>query len=200
MNTVSPFARAPLWQRPGSAYGPGMTSQPITLFIGGARSGKSRAAEALVTAGPPPWVYIATAEAFDDEMRERIATHRAARAPGWRTVEAPLQLPDMLAREAATGQPVLIDCLTLWLSNLMLAARDVEAETARLLEALKAAQARAPITLVSNEVGMGIIPDNKLSRDFRDNQGRLNQAVAALASRVIFMAAGLPLILKGTPL
>jgi len=177
-----------------------MTPHPITLIIGGARSGKSRQAEALVTAGPPPWVYMATAEAFDDEMRERIAAHQASRPPGWRTVDAPLALAEALAREAEAERPVLIDCLTLWLSNVMLAARDVEAETARLLSALQAASARAPITLVSNEVGMGIVPDNKLARDFRDNQGRLNSQVAAVASRVIFMAAGLPLTLKGPPL
>ena len=189
-----------LWPHPGSPYGPAMTFHPITLIIGGARSGKSRAGEALVTAGPAPWVYIATAEAFDDEMKDRIAAHRAARVPGWRTVDAPLGLAEVLAREAAEARPILIDCLTLWLSNLMLSARDVEAETAKLLSALKAASARVPITIVSNEVGMGIIPDNKLARDFRDNQGRLNQAVAALASRVIFMAAGLPLSLKGPPL
>ena len=178
----------------------GMSTHPITLFIGGARSGKSRAAEALVTAGPPPWVYIATAEAFDVEMRARIAAHRTARAEGWRTVEAPLALADVLEHEARVGLPVLIDCLTLWLSNLMLATRNVEAETARLLEALKAASARASITLVSNETGMGIVPDNALARAFRDHQGRLNQHVAALATRVIFTAAGLPLILKGPPL
>ena len=177
-----------------------MTSHPITLIIGGARSGKSRAAEALVTAGPPPWVYIATAEAFDDEMKARIAAHRASRVPGWRTVDAPVALAEAVTQEAAEARPILIDCLTLWLSNLMLSARDVEAETARLRGALKAGSVRASITLVSNEVGMGIIPDNKLARDFRDNQGRLNQAVAALSTRVIFMAVGLPLILKGPPL
>jgi len=177
-----------------------MASHPFTLIIGGARSGKSRAGEALVTAEPPPWVYIATAEAFDDEMRARIAVHRAARVPGWRTVDAPLALAEAVTREAADARPILIDCLTLWLSNTMLAARNGEAETADLLTALKAASIRAPIAIVSNEVGMGIIPDNKLARDFRDNQGRLNQAVAALASRVVFMAAGLPLTLKGPPL
>ena len=178
----------------------GMTTHPITLIIGGARSGKSRAGEALVTAGPPPWVYIATAEAFDDEMKARIAAHRALRLPGWRTVDAPLALAEAVTREAAQARPILIDCLTLWLSNLMLAARDAEKQTALLLDALQAASVRAPIALVSNEVGMGIIPDNKLARDFRDNQGRLNQQVAALASRVILMAAGLPLTLKGPPL
>ena len=196
MNTVSPFARAPLWQRPGSAYGPGMTSQPITLFIGGARSGKSRAAEALVTAGPPPWVYIATAEAFDDEMRERIAQHRADRGEGWRTADVTLALPGAIVCEQAAGRPILVDCLTLWLSNLMLAERPIEPEFERLLEALGAAT--VPIVLVSNEVGLGIVPDNALARKFRDHQGRLNQRVAALATHVVFMAAGLPMYLKGS--
>jgi adenosylcobinamide kinase / adenosylcobinamide-phosphate guanylyltransferase len=177
-----------------------MASHPITLIIGGARSGKSWQGEAMLTAGSPPWVYIATAEAFDEEMRARIAAHRASRLPGWRTVDAPLALADVLLREAVAARPILVDCLTLWLSNTMLAARDVKTETAGLLAALKAAAARVPVVLVSNEVGMSIIPDNKLARDFRDNQGRLNQQVAAIATRVILMAAGLPLILKGPPL
>ena len=175
-----------------------MTSQSITLLIGGARSGKSRFGEALLTAGPPPWTYIATAQGFDDEMRARIAAHQASRLPGWRTVEAPLALADAMTLEAVNGHPILIDCLTLWLSNLMLADRDADTETAWLLKALAAAP--VPLVLVSNEVGMGVIPDNPLGRAFRDHQGRLNQLVAALASRVIFMAAGLPLSLKGPPL
>ena len=176
---------------------PATTSQ-VTLVIGGARSGKSRQGEAIVTALPPPWTYIATAEALDQEMRARVAAHRAGRLPGWRTLEAPLALAEALEREAAAGYPVLIDCLTLWLSNLMLAARNIEAETDRLLAALTTA--KVSVVLVSNEVGMGIIPDNALARAFRDHQGRLNQRVAGVATRVVFMAAGLPLILKGPPL
>ena len=179
---------------------PGMSTQPITLFIGGARSGKSRAAEALVTAGPSPWVYVATAQPLDDEMRGRIAAHRLSRASGWRTVEAPLALAEVLEREGKSGRPVLIDCLTLWLSNLMFASSDFEAETTRLLAALSNSAQAAPIVVVSNEVGMGIVPDNPLARAFRDHQGRLNQAVAGIATRVVLMAAGLPLILKGPTL
>ena len=170
----------------------------LTLILGGARSGKSRMAEALVTAMPAPWTYIATAEAFDDEMRIRIAAHRAGRVPGWRTVEAPLELAEAVIREQAAGHPILVDCLTLWLSNLMLADRDVDAESDRFQASLVAVT--LPVVLVSNEVGLGIVPDYALARRFRDAQGRLNQRIAALAGRVIFMAAGLPMILKGSPL
>jgi adenosylcobinamide kinase / adenosylcobinamide-phosphate guanylyltransferase len=169
---------------------------PKTLIIGGARSGKSRFAEGLITSLPAPWTYIATAEAFDEEMRERIAKHRADRGEGWRTVDATLALPDAIICEQAAGRPILVDCLTLWLSNLMLSDRPVEPEIEHLLEALRATT--VPIVLVSNEVGMGIVPDNALARRFRDHQGRLNQRVAAIANRVVFMAAGLPMYLKGS--
>lgn len=170
----------------------------ITLFLGGARSGKSRAAEALVTSAPPPWTYIATAQGFDAEMRERIAAHQRARAPGWRTVDAPLDLADALRLEAVRGRPVLIDCLTLWLSNHLLEGHAIAAEIDRLLTAIRSTA--IPLAIVSNETGMGIVPDNALARAFRDHQGRLNQAVASLATRAVLMAAGLPLILKGPPL
>ena len=170
----------------------------LSLILGGARSGKSRLGEMLITALPVPWTYIATAQAFDDEMRDRIAAHRAERVPGWRTIEAPLDLAGAIAGAQSAGHPILVDCLTLWLSNVMLADRDIDAESQRLLVALT--DVTQPITLVSNEVGLGIVPDNTLARRFRDAQGRLNQSVAALAGRVIFMAAGLPLILKGPPL
>jgi adenosylcobinamide kinase/adenosylcobinamide-phosphate guanylyltransferase len=163
----------------------------LTLVLGGARSGKSQFAERLVTALPPPWTYVATGEAFDVEMAERIAAHIARRGEGWATVEAPRDLATAIV--SASG-PVLIDCLTLWLSNLMLAGLDVGAETASLLDALGRAQ--APVVAVSNEVGLGIVPDNALARAFRDAQGRLNAAVAARADHVVFLAAGLPLTLK----
>ncbi len=169
----------------------------ITFIIGGARSGKSRHGEGLITAKPPPWTYIATAEAFDDEMRARIATHRAGRGTGWRTVDAPLALPEAVTREQADGHPILVDCLTLWLSNLMLAERALDTESETLLAVLR--EASVPIVLVSNEVGMGIVPGNALGRAFRDAQGQLNQRVAAIANTVIFMAAGLPIFLKGSP-
>ncbi len=167
-----------------------------SFVIGGARSGKSRFAEGLITALPRPWTYIATAEAFDEEMRERIAQHRTDRGQGWRTVDATLALPGAIVCEQAAGRPILVDCLTLWLSNLMLAERAIDPEIEHLLETLRAAS--VPIVLVSNEVGLGIVPDNALARRFRDHQGRLNQRVAALASRVVFMAAGLPMYLKGS--
>lgn len=166
----------------------------LTLVLGGARSGKSALAERLLTAEPGPWAYIATAQAFDDEMRDRIAVHRARRADGWVTYDAPVELPGILAREAV-GQPVLVDCLTLWLSNLMLGGHDVMAATEALVAALP--NRTAPCILVSNEVGLGIVPDNALARAFRDEAGRLNQRMASLADRVMFVAAGLPLTLKG---
>ncbi|WP_315720948.1 MULTISPECIES: bifunctional adenosylcobinamide kinase/adenosylcobinamide-phosphate guanylyltransferase [unclassified Bradyrhizobium] len=166
----------------------------LTLVLGGARSGKSRHAEALVTASAPPWTYVATAQAFDEEMTERIAQHKARRADGWQTRETTHDLAALVRTHDASPTPMLIDCLTLWLSNVMLADRDVAAACADLIEALAAA--RGPIVAVSNEVGLGIVPDNALARAFRDAQGRLNQDVAALADRVILMAAGLPLTLK----
>jgi adenosyl cobinamide kinase/adenosyl cobinamide phosphate guanylyltransferase len=165
----------------------------LTLVLGGARSGKSRQAETLVTALPGPWVYIATAEARDAEMAARIAAHCVARGPGWRTIEAPLDLPAAL--EQAGGAPALVDCLTLWLSNLLLAGRDVAAATAALLAALEGRA--APTVLVSNEVGLGIVPDNALARAFRDEAGRLHQKLAERADRVLFMVAGLPMTVKG---
>src|SRR5262249_23192531 len=151
----------------------------VTLVLGGARSGKSRHAEGLIAASPPPWIYVATAEPLDDEMRARIAEHRARRGADWRAIEAPRDLVGALEKSSA-GAAVLGDCLTLWLSNLMLGGADIEAESERLEAAL--AQARGPRVLVSNEVGLGIVPDNALARRFRDAQGCLNQRIAARAS------------------
>ncbi|MGQ7791437.1 bifunctional adenosylcobinamide kinase/adenosylcobinamide-phosphate guanylyltransferase [Faunimonas sp. B44] len=170
--------------------------QGIALVLGGARSGKSRHAEAIVAASGLDPVYLATAEAGDGEMAERIAEHRARRGAGWRTREAPVALPDAIGEEAGPGRVLLVDCLTLWLSNLMLAGIDIEERSRMLLERLR----RAPglVVLVSNEVGLGIVPDNALGRRFRDAQGRLNQAVAEIAGHVVFVAAGLPLVLKGS--
>lgn len=165
----------------------------LTFLLGGARSGKSLHAETLIAEHPAPWRYIATAQAFDDEMRERIALHQARRDTRWTTVNAPLELGKAVA-EAPDGQPLLIDCLTLWLTNVMLAGRDVDAESDQLLAAL--ARAGGPIVAVSNEVGLGLVPETPLGRAFRDAQGRLNQKIAAAADRVLFMAAGLPLSLK----
>ena len=158
-----------------------------TLVLGGAASGKSCYAESLFDG---PAVYIATARAGDAEMAARIARHRARRGPHWTTVEAPDRLPEALA--AAGGAAVLVDCLTLWLSNALLAGRD--APTGALLAAL--AGRPAPTVLVSNETGMGLVPETALGRRFRDAQGRLNRELAAAADRVVFVAAGLPLQLK----
>jgi adenosyl cobinamide kinase/adenosyl cobinamide phosphate guanylyltransferase len=172
-----------------------MSDEPKATFIlGGARSGKSRYAEKLIAAMPPPWAYVATAAAGDEEMAVRIGIHRARRGPSWQTTEAPRDLAAALG--ACKAMPVLVDCLTLWLSNLMLAHEDIDAETARLEQAL--ASAAAPVVLVANEVGYGIVPEHALGRRFRDAQGVLNQRIAALADRVVLVVAGLPLAVKGT--
>jgi len=165
----------------------------LTLVLGGARSGKSRYAEGLITALPGPWTYIATAEALDAEMAERIAAHRARRTVGWTTVEAANDLPEAIAA-AKPAVPVLVDCLTLWLSNRLLADADLDPEIARLELALQ--RRSAETVLVSNEVGFGIVPDNALGRRFRDLQGRANQRLAARADRVVLVVAGLPLTVK----
>jgi len=165
----------------------------LTLIIGGARSGKSAHAERLTAALTPPWTYIATAQAFDEEMRERIAIHRARRDGDWRTLEAPLDLAGALGG-LGEGAPVLVDCLTLWLSNHMLAEHDLAPECDRLETVL--ARPKGPWFVVSNEVGMGIVPDNALARRFRDEAGRLNQRIAAIADRVVFMVAGIPMQVK----
>jgi adenosylcobinamide kinase/adenosylcobinamide-phosphate guanylyltransferase len=159
--------------------------------LGGARSGKSAYAERLIG---DRGLYLATAEAGDEEMAERIRLHRRRRGTGWQTVEEPLDLAGALERHACADRPVLVDCLTLWLSNLMAAERDVETETQRLIHRLGTLP--CPLVLVSNEVGLGIVPATPLGRAFRDHAGRLNQRVAAAADRVIFVAAGLPLTLK----
>jgi len=167
----------------------------LTFVLGGAKSGKSRYAESVITALPPPWIYVATAEAGDTEMAARIEMHRARRSDGWQTVEAPRDLANALA--ACGNTPALVDCLTLWLSNLMLADADLEAQFARLEQAL--AQMAAPVVLVANEVGFGIVPENALARHFRDAQGWLNQRMAARANRVVLIVAGIPLVVKGEP-
>ena len=175
---------------------------PVTLVLGGARSGKSSYAEKLVTGtlfggSPRPAVYIATAEAGDVEMATRIMAHRARRGGHWTTVEAPLELDAAIAANALSGRPVLVDCLTLWLSNLMHAGVDVDAATDDLVRVLEGCA--APVVFVSNEVGLGIVPETPLGRAFRDAQGRLNMRIAERADRVILMTAGLPLVLKDRP-
>jgi adenosylcobinamide kinase / adenosylcobinamide-phosphate guanylyltransferase len=168
-------------------------ARQLALVLGGARSGKSRHAEALVTALPAPWFYIATGEPRDNEMAARIAEHRARRGAEWQTVEAPRDLAAALAATPA-GAAVLIDCLTLWLANVMLAGADVEAEMTRLERAVL--ERKGPIVLVANEVGLGIVPENALARRFRDTAGRLNQRLAAVADRVVLLVAGIPVKVK----
>ena len=167
---------------------------PVTLVLGGARSGKSGYAEKLITAQTARWVYMATATAGDREMEERIRQHQRRRGEGWSTVEVPLDLVAGLSQQADEETVILVDCLTLWLSNMLFAELNVEYETERLVACLTELPGRA--ILVSNEVGLGIVPENALARRFRDDAGRLNQAVAAVADAVIFVAAGLPLQLK----
>lgn len=167
--------------------------ETLTFLLGGARSGKSAHAERLIAQFPAPWTYVATAQAYDDEMRERISIHQSRRSEGWRTLDAPLDLVGALD-SVPDEAPVLVDCLTLWLTNHMLAEHDVEAETARLAEVLS--RPRGPWFVVANEVGLGIVPDNALARRFRDAAGRLNQRVAAAADEVLFMVAGLPMRVK----
>jgi adenosylcobinamide kinase/adenosylcobinamide-phosphate guanylyltransferase len=166
---------------------------PVTLVLGGARSGKSLYAEQII-GERGPGLYLATAEAGDDEMAERIRRHRARRGPGWETLEEPLDLSEAISRSASPDRPILVDCLTLWLSNLLGAERDVDAAIHDLLAILECPN--GPVVLVSNEVGFGIVPATPLGRIFRDHAGRLNQAAAAIAGRVVLVAAGLPLILK----
>ena len=163
----------------------------ITLILGGARSGKSAFAESLMPAGVDVF-YIATAEARDDEMTSRIATHQQRRGSSWITIEAPLNLVDALSTLKQT--PTLLDCLTLWLSNLMEADRDIDQEIKHLTACLN--EIPGPVVIVSNELGQGIVPDNALARRFRDHAGRLNQAVAAVADQVYFVTAGIPTQLK----
>jgi len=170
---------------------------PITLILGGARSGKSLHGERLAEAQPGPCLYLATAEAGDREMTNRIRAHRDRRGGGWTTLEEPLDLATALQGACAPGRTVLIDCLTLWLSNLLGANRDPVREVADLLDALP--RLTGPCIFISNEVGQGIVPMNALARQFIDEAGRLHQAIATAADTVILMTAGLPLTLKGTP-
>jgi adenosylcobinamide kinase/adenosylcobinamide-phosphate guanylyltransferase len=171
----------------------------VTLILGGARSGKSRLGEAIAAPGGGDAVYIATyaarAEGHDEEMRRRVAAHRARRGANWRTEEVPRDLPQALANLLPRAEPILVDCLTLWLTNIMLADGDIDGEIETLAATLS--QARAALVFVANETGLGIVPDNALARRFRDLSGLMNQQIAAAADNVLFVTAGLPLIMKG---
>jgi adenosylcobinamide kinase / adenosylcobinamide-phosphate guanylyltransferase len=167
---------------------------PVTLVLGGARSGKSRYAEGLLDRHPGRRTYLATAEILDGEMAERVKAHRDRRDSDWKTVEEPLDLANTLKAETEQGAAVLVDCLTLWLGNLMGKERDVATELDDLLSAV--GQFGGPVVFVSNEVGLGIVPDNPLARRFRDFAGTLHQRLAEKADRVVFVVAGLPMNLK----
>ena len=169
---------------------------PVTLVLGGMRSGKSEYAERLIECrGGGVYLATATATAGDAEMTARIERHQARRTGRWQTVEAPLELVDAVGQATAGGVPVLVDCLTLWLSNLMASGRDPKAEANRLIDRL--GSVTAPVVLVSNEVGQGVVPENPLARAFVDAAGILNQAVASVADTVVLVTAALPLALKG---
>jgi adenosylcobinamide kinase/adenosylcobinamide-phosphate guanylyltransferase len=163
------------------------------LITGGARSGKSKLAEQWTLRAGTPAFYIATCRAYDDEMATRIATHQARRGPEWKTIADPLHLVERLAETDGQG-PRLIDCLTLWLSNLMEDGLDWQNHADALAETL--AHQRSPVTMVTNEVGLGIVPEHALSRAFRDAQGTLNQTIAEAADEVYLAVAGYPLKVK----
>lgn len=171
---------------------------PVTLILGGQRSGKSKLAETLIEDAAGGGLYLATAEARDGEMTDRIATHRARRGPDWETIEEPLDILGQIREHAAPGRPVLVDCVTLWLANLMAAGRNPVSEVESLAQGLDGLG--GPVVFVSNEVGLGVIPANALARSFADAAGRANQRLAQRADRVVFTAAGLPMVLKGRPL
>lgn len=174
-----------------------MTSYRRVLVLGGARSGKSCTALQLAESAAAKRTYVATAQAFDDEMRERIAQHRLERDGSWQTVDAPLELAQAVQAQTAPRKAVLVDCLTLWLSNIVLAERNPMHEADGLVQAVR--EARGPLILVSNEVGQGIVPSTPLGRMFRDEQGRLNQRIAEVCDAVVFVAAGCSILLKPAP-
>lgn len=166
----------------------------LTLVLGGARAGKSRLAERIATGHPPPWIYIATAEARDAEMQERIDNHRKRRGPDWQLVEEPVELAGAIKAAQQPGKAVLVDCLTLWLSNLLERELPIERYSDELLAVL--AKVSAPVIIVSNEAGNGIVPVNSLARRFRDESGILNQRIANIADEVLLVVAGQTLTLK----
>lgn len=166
----------------------------VTLVLGGARSGKSEYAEGLLRGLPAPWIYLATGEPGDGEMSDRVRLHQSRRGQGWITIEEPLSLAACLERSDIAQRPMLVDCLTLWTSNLMHAGLDVEAACEAAASALR--KRHGPTVLVSNEVGLGIVPDNALARRFRDEAGRVNQRIAGIADSVILVVAGLPMTVK----
>jgi adenosylcobinamide kinase/adenosylcobinamide-phosphate guanylyltransferase len=171
-----------------------------TVFvIGGCRSGKSR--HALDTAerfAGEEQIFVATCIPYDDEMKQRVAQHRQERGRQWRTVEAPNRLPEAIVENSATAAVILVDCLTLWVNNLLMASDDTAKILEQIGELIQAIEdANCPVVLVSNEVGAGIVPENQLARQFRDLVGTANQAVAGQVDRVVWMVAGIPVTIKG---
>lgn len=174
-----------------------MSQNPHIFVLGGARSGKSAFAEKLTLdqTKTSKCIYIATSQVWDEEMRVRVDLHKDRRGTEWETIEAPLALADALTEQSQNGVPILVDCLTLWLTNLMMDERDITAECDSLIKAISTIN--TPIIFVSNEVGQGIVPENKMARDFRDHAGNLHQKLAAAVDQVYFVTAGLPSKLKG---
>lgn len=174
-----------------------MSKNPHVLVLGGARSGKSVFAEklALSHAKASKCIYLATAQIWDDEMRARVDLHKERRSAQWDTIEVPLELAKALLTHSHKGCPILVDCMTLWLTNLMMDEQDVNVASDELVNAISSIT--TPIIFVSNEVGQGIVPDNKMAREFRDYAGILHQKLAAKVGEVYFVTAGLPSKIKG---
>lgn len=174
----------------------------LHLILGGAKSGKSFYAEKVVSSLPPPYIYIATAEALDEEMAERVMNHKKRRGKNWVTYEEPLKLVELLRSLSPATSPILVDCLTLWLSNLLIAGGDVEKEVEELCRLVRSENFPL-LVMVSNEVGLGIVPSNELSRKFRDLSGWTHQKIATVCTHVTWMVAGIPIAIKhpygGTP-
>jgi adenosylcobinamide kinase/adenosylcobinamide-phosphate guanylyltransferase len=171
----------------------------LVVVLGGARSGKSSWALRYAAGRYQSYIFLATAQALDEEMAARIEIHKAARGPAWALIEEPIELAEALRSRCGAHQVIVVDCLTLWLSNVLLEKGETQVHPYldRVAEALR--ERKQAVVAVSNEVGMGLVPDNRIGRQFRDLAGEMNQKVAALADKVVFMAAGIPLFLKGGP-
>ena len=171
-------------------------SSGVSLILGGARSGKSRFAESLADQSDRKKIYLATSEAWDEEMEQRISVHRQRRGSEWATYEQPVEIAEFISNHANATNCILVDCLTLWLTNLMMSKEDVGKRSASLVQAITKLDSTCSVLLVSNEVGQGIVPVEKMARDFRDHAGMLHQNIAAIAHNVWFVTAGLPQRLK----
>lgn len=172
-----------------------MASARHYFVLGGARSGKSLFAEMLTLSLAPSCIYLATARVYDEEVRERVDVHKSRRGANWASFEAPIELPSQLEKLAAQNSPILVDCLTMWVTNLMMEEKDIDAHSDQLVDVLKTLP--VPVVFVSNEVGQGIVPDNKMARQFIDHTGLLHQKISQIADEVYFITAGLPSKLKG---